>query len=897
MATINRPFVAVITQLRYNSSHVIQAIESVRAQTMQDYIHFIVDDKSDDYSRNMVQNYITTHPDAHIIFASFGELKNDVESKNILIQHALVNKPDYFAFLNPSDQWLPTHLEDCIRLLTKENAEMACSQPIFVDYYGNHLTDMEVPTDKYPTFASLSVTNTIPLSTVVATKKCIDTVGEFDANLTGVEDWDYWLRVLGAGFQIVRGNFQTVKCDITVHTINNIDSAQKMFIFKRKHNFMTDTPLKLNLGCGNEILKGYVNCDLHNPKADMWFDASSIPFPDNSIDEIRAYHLIEHFSFSKGLEVVKEWFRVLKPNGKLVLETPDFYHNCKKFVESDEQTRIQLYVHFFAWPDEPGQAHLFLYTETQMAWTLSGAGFTNVKRQPPDSVYAQPNPHWQELYLKMEATKPSTSPTVGRKGKVYDCFLFFNEYDLLKLRLNELKDVVDKFVLVEANTTFTGQPKPYYFNEKKAEFAEYKDKIIHIMLDRVPQTGNPWDAEYYQRDALYRGLTNCSDDDIVMISDVDEIPNPEAVKNYNPVNGISMFKQRMSFYYFNCVSNASWWNAKIGTWREMKKDKPSAIRLNNALPEISDGGWHFTGLGGVSAIQNKLAAFSHRELNVEEVRNTEKLLQRIRLGMDIYNRPVIYGMYTKIDDTFPKTVRENKGVYEAIGYLSPYGLPFNHKKLRAANQPLFDETFQDNSYDMYPSETFKHTFIDIGANIGLVTIQAAMQGAKKLYAYEPNPENYAKLKELTVDYPNIVPIQKAVFAEGINQISITNEGMTSHITLDGSGATVEAVTLQQVFSDLAPDDYPVVKMDCEGAEFDILYTSPAQVIQRIRLMYIEIHNHPKYPNGVNQLIAYLTSLGFECKQLPFAHGIWYPDGTFKTSEGYASYKCINTKLK
>src|SRR5208283_2288415 len=173
--------------------------------------------------------------------------------------------------------------------------------------------------------------------------------------------------------------------------------------------------MKLNLGCGDQKLEGYINCDLHQEDADMKFDASKLPFDDNSVDEIAAYHLIEHFNFRQAFDVLREWRRVLKPGGKIILETPDFYNSCKIFVESNDQTKVLLYNHFFAWAWLPGQIHYFLYTEQQLAGTLRECGFENMMRVSPDSIYARSPPplwvdelsrlNWMNLYLKMTDTK------------------------------------------------------------------------------------------------------------------------------------------------------------------------------------------------------------------------------------------------------------------------------------------------------------------------------------------------------------------------------------------------------------------------------------------------------------------------------------------------------------
>jgi len=107
---------------------------------------------------------------------------------------------------------------------------------------------------------------------------------------------------------------------------------------------------------------------------------------------------------------------------------------------------------------------------------------------------------------------------------IYDCFTFYNELDLLHVRLHELYDVVDRFVLVEANQTFQGNPKRLYFQEEKKAFAQYADKIVHVVVDfpasdltaqlSTPARNGNWARQYYQRDQIARGLTQALPDDV-----------------------------------------------------------------------------------------------------------------------------------------------------------------------------------------------------------------------------------------------------------------------------------------------------------------------------------------------------------------------------------------------
>src|SRR5271156_187621 len=112
---------------------------------------------------------------------------------------------------------------------------------------------------------------------------------------------------------------------------------------------------------------------------------------------------------------------------------------------------------------------------------------------------------------------------------IYDCFTFFNELELLELRLNELAGVVVKFVLVEATKTFSNKPKPLHFQENRARFAAFENKIIHVVVEDAPDTSDAWVIERFQRNAIERGLRGCKPDDWVLVSDLDEIPRATVV--------------------------------------------------------------------------------------------------------------------------------------------------------------------------------------------------------------------------------------------------------------------------------------------------------------------------------------------------------------------------------
>jgi beta-1,4-mannosyl-glycoprotein beta-1,4-N-acetylglucosaminyltransferase len=284
---------------------------------------------------------------------------------------------------------------------------------------------------------------------------------------------------------------------------------------------------------------------------------------------------------------------------------------------------------------------------------------------------------------------------------LYDCFTFFNELEILEIRLNTLDKVVDKFVLVEATLTHQGKPKPLYFDENKEKFAQFKDKIIHVVVDKYPENtvNNPWVYEHHQRNMILEGLKNCKPSDTIIISDVDEIPNPQKVLEHKSTKGIKIFRQQMFYYFLNCIESSNQNKTRKFNWHgsvvlEYKLlDKPQELRetamrfqslyhpkfshrlawniifffkkMNFTF--VSDAGWHFSYLGGVERIIKKLEAFAHNEYNKSEYKNPEKIKEMIYNGDDIFGRDFKYN-FIKIDNSYPQYIIENREKYSYLIY-------------------------------------------------------------------------------------------------------------------------------------------------------------------------------------------------------------------------------------
>jgi len=264
---------------------------------------------------------------------------------------------------------------------------------------------------------------------------------------------------------------------------------------------------------------------------------------------------------------------------------------------------------------------------------------------------------------------------------IYDCFTFFNEFDLLEIRLNELDSVVDKFVLVEATKTFSGLEKPLYFENNKNFFDKFLGKIIHVVVEEYPSLKGDWVIENYQRNAISKGLINCKDEDIILISDCDEIPNPKTILDNKDKPGLKIFEQNMYYYYFNLKASSKWLSGtRMLFYKDLKNSfdnidnysktvikelnigtTPQKIRhINNGLL-LKNAGWHFTYTGGVDMIVKKVKSFSH----FREVTNIDKnkIEREIRTGNAQFNSDMFL-FPVKIDHSFPKYIYNNKNKYK-----------------------------------------------------------------------------------------------------------------------------------------------------------------------------------------------------------------------------------------
>ncbi len=281
---------------------------------------------------------------------------------------------------------------------------------------------------------------------------------------------------------------------------------------------------------------------------------------------------------------------------------------------------------------------------------------------------------------------------------LYDCFTFFNEFELLELRLKLLNPIVDYFVIVEANKTQRGVKKKFNFEERKNEFSVYAEKIIYIKVMDLPEyTGEmDWAIENFQRNCITRGLKNCKPNDLVIVSDLDEIPNPDLLKAlceddtklcrsvskmHRAIKGLKLkntqldknsgelylglfdiyadcylkrvsvrkflekmpivCQQDLFYYYMNAKSYDKWYGSVISLYKNM--NTPQKLRdLRRKLPALKNGGWHFSYLGGIKRIMAKINATVEGEPNLASQEYTEEYVKNC-----IRERSLIYTFKAK----------------------------------------------------------------------------------------------------------------------------------------------------------------------------------------------------------------------------------------------------------
>lgn len=254
---------------------------------------------------------------------------------------------------------------------------------------------------------------------------------------------------------------------------------------------------------------------------------------------------------------------------------------------------------------------------------------------------------------------------------IYDCFLFFNENDLLEIRINELKDVVDYFVIFESNSTFTKKNKGFLLDEKR--FEKFKTKIIYIKNQDWIRSPNPWSFETYQRNKIADGIIGAQNTDMIILSDLDEIPRKQAlIEAFCQIykNNSKYVRLELSNFRY-ALNNISANNTKSTSVIITKKENTISMQelrtKQKADITILNAGWHYSFVSSIENIIFKIDSYSHQEYNKWPNNNIESMKKRIYNGQsnfgheeDTYNR-------IKLNkNNCPKYVLKNKDKYARL---------------------------------------------------------------------------------------------------------------------------------------------------------------------------------------------------------------------------------------
>ena len=257
--------------------------------------------------------------------------------------------------------------------------------------------------------------------------------------------------------------------------------------------------------------------------------------------------------------------------------------------------------------------------------------------------------------------------------KTYDCFTFFNELDVLEIRLQEMWDVTDIFVINEANIGFSGKSKEYVLLDNWSRFKPYADKIRHILINDVPETNVSWTREHFQRRALDRGLYDMQTEDLIVVSDVDEIPRAQVIQmiqvdtnNYDRyILGHPLLQYKINYmkvFDIHKQENIMVTRGRVYTNAQQEREFtfPWNAKPTNTV-SIAHGGWHFSYFGHDDQLAiKKLQNYSHTEHDTPDRINRHNIewFVKNKCGNNGPTDPERFE-YVKVNDYFPECITKN----------------------------------------------------------------------------------------------------------------------------------------------------------------------------------------------------------------------------------------------
>lgn len=254
---------------------------------------------------------------------------------------------------------------------------------------------------------------------------------------------------------------------------------------------------------------------------------------------------------------------------------------------------------------------------------------------------------------------------------VVDCIMFNGEYDLWDIRYNILKDYVDEFIVCETRTTFSGKPKPLYFEKIKDKYEKVKyfiieedytkEEIIQAFESPLTQGAEHWKHEFCQKERIKQALTHLNDEDVVFIADCDEIWNPIFVQDLEAISDSEPIKLKLLVYtyYLNNKSSENFWGILVGKYKDIKDACLNDLR-NTAIKSTLEIGWHFTSLK--DGLKRKLQDSYTKETYANDL-VIESLDENIKNNKDFLGRNFKYWQ-DEVD--WPEYLKKNKWRYKYL---------------------------------------------------------------------------------------------------------------------------------------------------------------------------------------------------------------------------------------
>lgn len=391
---------------------------------------------------------------------------------------------------------------------------------------------------------------------------------------------------------------------------------------------------------------------------------------------------------------------------------------------------------------------------------------------------------------------------------VFDCSMFHWEFDLLELRMKELWDAVDYFVVTESLYDHRGNPREIVLEKNQSRFDWAKEKMIINVSDRPEVASGSWDYERHHRVESIRAAIrmNPKDDDLFLVSDMDEIFRASTVQEVSETTGIFTAHMPMFYYYFNLFVEP-WFHPTMISFKHIEQfqDNLSSVRNCNAQ-YLFNAGWHFSYLGSEEQIQNKLKTFAHDEYDSPQYTDIGNIKNAMHSKTDLFGRPMSF-VALPIDETWPKEIYENQDKYQN------HILPIGEKKM---NKLITDE---DPFVHWADIDVQDKTILDLGAgDFGRIGSQDYLStpeywlsiGAAKVVAVDNVEQDLEKYQDARIE--NVL------------------------ITLEKPN------DIESLISQFNPD---LIKCDIEGWE-SLLFDMDPKYVQLVQGYAVETHNLELY---------------------------------------------------